>query len=67
MIEDKEVKIAESPEEALLKQTIDATESRLRELKLTTEIQIEMLKFLKRKAGIVPKLPIDPKVNKAVN
>jgi len=66
MIKDKDVKIAEDKEEKLLLDTIEMTESRIRELKLTLKIQLEMLEFLKREAGSGQKLPINPKINSAV-
>ena len=66
MIKDKDVKIAVDKEEKLLLDTIEMTESRIRELKLTLKIQLEMLEFLKREAGSGQKLPINPKINSAV-
>ena len=49
MIEDKElgIKIAESPREKLIKETIDATEKRIIETELTLECQRDGLRFLK--------------------
>jgi len=66
MIKDKDVKIAVDKEEKLLLDTIEMTESRIRELKLTLKIQLEMLEFLKREARSGQKLPINPKINSAV-
>ena len=66
MIKDKDVKIAEDKEEKLLLDTIEMTESRIRELKLTLKIQLEMLEFLKREARSGQKLSINPKINSAV-
>jgi len=49
MIEDIDVKIAESPEEAFLTRTIENAVQRIREMKLTLEIEEVVLEFLKKK------------------
>ena len=51
MIEDKKdgIKIAESPEEILIKQGIAAAEKRIIEMKLSLELEGVVLKHLKSK------------------
>lgn len=49
MIEDIDVKIAESKEEAFLTRTIELAEQRIREMELTLEIEKHVLEFLKKK------------------
>ena len=51
MIEDKELglKVAESPEEAMITQAIENSEKRLRELKLSMELDEVVLEYLKSK------------------
>ena len=51
MIENKAlgVKIAENPEEALLKTAYDNSETRIRQLKLSIEIEGVVFEYLKKK------------------
>jgi len=51
MIEDEtdKIKIAESKEEALLRNTIESTETRIRQAELELEINYVVLDFLKNK------------------
>jgi len=49
MIEDKEVKIAESPEEAMHHRALENTEQRMREMKFALELDQIVLEYLKNK------------------
>ena len=51
MIEDKELglKVAENPEEALLRNTLEISEKHLRETKLGLELEEVVIKYLKKK------------------
>ena len=49
MIEDKDMVFAENPEEVLVKSALDSCEKRIREMKLSMELDNVVLEYLKNK------------------
>jgi hypothetical protein len=48
VVEDKDVKIAETPREALINQALQISEKRILEIELTLELEKNALEYLKK-------------------